>query len=78
MSDTMPASKLQADERIVMAVASAMCGHETACRYHIAQARIAIPAYRAALGAAGYGGELTIVSGYHDPIVIIPHEGVVR
>jgi hypothetical protein len=68
---------LQADERIVMAVARAMCGHASPCRYHVAQARIAIPAYRLANGREVLDRPLMRI-GSDGEIVVVPHEGIVR
>lgn len=76
METKSPASKLQADERIVMAVARAMCGHHAACRYHVALARIAIDAERRAWAELD---ELPLTTISDDEcFVVIPHEGIVR
>jgi hypothetical protein len=74
MKTTASNPHLQADERIVVAVARAMCGHTSPCRYHVAQARIAIPAYRQARGAEVLNTTAALI----DDLVVIPHEGIVR
>ena len=67
----------QYDEKIVAAVARAMCGHDRPCRYHVAQARLAIPAYRLALGREVLDLPVSRL-GADDDLVMIPHEGIVR
>ena len=50
MSDSSGTTELQADDRIVLAVARAMCGSRTPCSYHVRLAHVAIPAYKEAAG----------------------------
>jgi hypothetical protein len=75
MSDSSKPNQDQADERIVMRVAVAMCGARTPCTYHVRLARIAIPAYRQALGAEVMNQPVT--RGLGD-VIYLPHEGKIR
>lgn len=74
MKATHTSQRLQLDERIVIAVAAAMCGHAMPCSYHVANARLAIAAYRQAQAIEVLSTPTSLFVGE----TFIEHKGIVR